>query len=164
MQFLIGSWDLVSSYVQRSDGSRHHYFGEHPRGRLTYTGDGKVHAILTAESRPNAGQGKPGDAEKIVLYDTSLAYTGTYIVEGSQVTHRIEVSTHEDWVGKDMIRYYTFDGDRLHILTAPALDPKGEETVTYVVEWTRSPIQERSTSPSPALHRVDIAANRPGSW
>lgn len=138
MQALLGSWDLISTYRRREDGTRVLYLGDNPRGRLTYTADGKVHAIMVADGRPKPPDGKLAASDKIRLFESVIAYSGTYEVKDNKVTHRIDLSWNELWSGEDKVRYFELDGDHLHILTALTPDPNDGAMVTYVVEWRRA--------------------------
>lgn len=138
MRALLGSWNLVSTYRRRGDGTRVPYLGENPRGRLTYTGDGRVHAIMVADDRPKPLNRKLSDSDKVRLFESCIAYSGTYVVEGNQVTHRIDLSCNELWSGEEKVRHFELSGDSLHILTEPTPDPSDGAPVVYVVEWQRA--------------------------
>jgi hypothetical protein len=137
MMDLVGSWELDSLYRQRSDGSREMLYGERPAGRLTYTADGVVHAILVSEDRPRPPSAEIPDADKVSLFQTVVAYSGTYRLEGDQVIHTVDVSWNQNWTGTDLVRFYEFRNGVLRILTAPMTDPLDGSTNTYVLEWRK---------------------------
>jgi hypothetical protein len=136
MQSLLGSWKLVALYRKKETGERVTYMGERPSGRITYTEDGRMHAIVVADSRPRP-EARPSESDKARLFETTVAYSGTYRVEGATVTHSVDVSWNEQWTGHDQVRYFDLAGDQLTISTGPIPDPVDGETSTYIIEWRR---------------------------
>jgi Lipocalin-like domain len=47
---LIGTWKLNSYVMTTTTGERSTPFGEHPSGYLSYSSDGRMHAIGTART------------------------------------------------------------------------------------------------------------------
>lgn len=135
---LIGSWDLVHWYREREDGTREKNGGEHPRGRLTYTEDGFVHAILISDGRPHPDNVEISDSDKIQLFKTVMAYSGTYRLENNKVVHAVDLSWNELWSGTLLIRYVELEGDWLRVKTSPVRDLYDGTVNIYVVEWVRS--------------------------
>ena len=76
----------------------------------------------------------PTDDEKIALFDTMFAYSGTYSVEPDRVVHRVDMSWNEAWSGTEQVRFCTIEGNILTYTTAPARNPlRGEEVVHEVI-------------------------------
>jgi hypothetical protein len=48
---LVGTWKLKSYVWTTTEGKTSSPFGEHPTGYLSYSADGRMHAIGTAEGR-----------------------------------------------------------------------------------------------------------------
>jgi hypothetical protein len=134
---LVGSWELDSLYRQRSDGSRDMAYGAKPKGRLSYTADGVVHAILMAEERPEPASLDISDSDKISLFQTMVAYTGRYRQEGDKVIHTVELSWNQVWEKTELVRFFEVTGDMLRILTAPAIDTLDGSNSIFVLEWRR---------------------------
>jgi len=137
MNSVVGSWELVAIYRQGHDGSRNMLYGENPHGRLTYTADGIVHAILVGDDRTRHSSMDMPDGDKAQLFQTMVAYSGTYVVEGTKVTHCVDVSWNEVWTRTDLVRFFEIDGKNLRIITAPTVDPFDSSINTYVVEWQK---------------------------
>ena len=138
MQSLIGSWNLVGWYREGKDGIRLPNGGQNPRGRLTYTEDGYMHAILVSDGRPEMDGGSVSRDNKVRLFETIMAYSGTYRIEGNRIVHSVDLSWNEVWSGTDKIRFFTLEGNRLTVATAPVQDLYDGSTNVYVVEWMRS--------------------------
>lgn len=138
MESLVGSWDLIGTYRQRGDGGCDYYLGRNPRGRLTYTNEGFMHAIMISDTRPQPTSSQLSTSEKVEMFDTLIAYSGTYRVEDRKVTHHVDAAWNEAWIGRDKVRFFELNEGRLAILTEPTPDPKDGSSVVYVVEWQRS--------------------------
>lgn len=107
-------------------------------GYITYTGDGRVSAILRHGGRKPLTTGDRISAsveERAEAFATLFAYAGSYEVSGDKVIHHVEIASVENWVNTDLIRVVRFDGDRI-ILTTPPLSVGGRVQTTELV-WER---------------------------
>ena len=75
--------------------------------------------VITAEGR------KPPvtDQDRAGLFNTLVAYTGVYRVEGDKWITTVDVSANPAWVGTDQTRSFRITGTRLQELTAWAARP-----------------------------------------
>ena len=109
---LIGTWHLVEWIAG----------DEHPRGgdavgRLLYSGDGFMAAFLARADG----------------FTDALAYSGTWELRGrEEVVHHVSVSTRRSFVGADLVRTVSWEGDDL-VLTTPPRDG-----VANVLRWQRA--------------------------
>ena len=138
---LVGSWDLVSLESRSADGEVHKPFGETPRGRITYTADGRMSAQVMHSERPPFASGDlygGSEAERAAAYAGYVAYYGSYRVDAAvgAVYHRIAGSLFPNWIGSEQERFYRLDGDRLILSTRP-FSSQGEEVTAHVV-WQRA--------------------------
>ncbi len=132
---------MQSWQVTTSDGHQHLPYGESPQGSLVYTADGTVAVHMMVPDRQpldldsrliarcrRIGTGTqaddPDDPElseaKRRLFASAItfqAYSGSYVVEGDTVTHKVRLALWPEWVGTDLVRTFSFDGDEL-ILSA----------------------------------------------
>ena len=85
---LIGTWKLLSHQMIVENGEPISFFGQHPRGYLVLTPEGRMIGILTSDSR------KPGleDAARAELHRSMIAYSGRYRVESDQFVTTVDVS------------------------------------------------------------------------
>jgi hypothetical protein len=89
---LVGAWNLVE-WTPRGDAV----------GRLIYSDDGFMSAFLAA---PDG-------------FSNALAYSGTWELRGGdEVVHHVSLATRESFVGKDLERAVSWEGDDL-VLTTP---------------------------------------------
>jgi hypothetical protein len=134
---LAGVWRLktfVSEDVQ--SGERKTVFGRRPNGCLVLTPSGRLFAILTARRR--VATAPLTDADRIAAYDSIIAYSGTYHVEGTTFTTTVDIAWNEGWVGTDQVRHYRIEGNTLYIETLPAPNvDHGGRTMRFLLSWQR---------------------------
>ena len=105
---LIGSWKQISSEKSLPDGS---IVQLDEVGLLTYDASGHMSGQAMRRSEPS--QKVPSDSTyQSNGYD---AYFGTFAVDEEKhtVTHHVQGGVAHQLVGKDLVRSYSFDGDRL---------------------------------------------------
>jgi hypothetical protein len=133
---LIGSWRLVSFELEGTDGSINHPYGEELVGYLFYNEDGYMSSAFMSADRANAQGSDLSEAGRSNTYDQFMAYCGGYSVEGDKIRHRVEVSSLAVWNGTIQERWFTLDGERLELLTAPL--SVGSEAPVGRLVWERS--------------------------
>jgi hypothetical protein len=100
---LVGAWRLVEWTASNGEKVRHPS-GEDAVGRIIYSDDGFMSAFLAAAD---------GSAD-------ALAYSGTWEMLGSdEVVHRVSLATVASFVGTDLVRSVSWDGDDLVLTTPP---------------------------------------------
>jgi hypothetical protein len=93
----------VSASSTTSKGERNEApYGVDPAGFLTYAEDGRVTSLISYGGRKPLSIAATTE-EQAEAFNTFLAYTGRYTVNGDKVTHHIEVSSIQNYVGKDLI-------------------------------------------------------------
>ena len=128
---LIGTWDLVSVEARWPDGHVTAPWGTKPPGRLTYSKDGQMSALLMHEERNQA-------AHNVVakeLQNEAAGYFGTYNVDTARhvVSHHVEATLRSAESGT-IDRTYEFKNGNLY-LTARAI--RNNLPVTYILIWKR---------------------------
>ena len=141
---LLGTWKM-KSFVREvtATGEKYNILGEHPTGYLSYSADGRMYAIATADNRIKPLDANATDEERVKLHRTMMAYAGTYTLEGDKVIHHVDVSFNETWTGTDEVRFYKVEGNTLTITGAPNKSPvDGREGRGIVVfEKVKAPTQ-----------------------
>jgi hypothetical protein len=136
---LVGMWKLVSASSTASTGERSETpYGPSPVGFLTYTGDGRVTALISYGGRKPLSIGGGVLAlqeEQAEAFKTFFAYAGRYTLSVDKVTHHIEISSIQNYVGKDLVRSVKFQGDQIILVTPPALVNGKIQTVELI--WQR---------------------------
>jgi hypothetical protein len=135
---LVGTWKLVSASSTTSTGERSESpYGAQPAGFLTYTGDGRVSALISYDGRKSLSFGGGSPEEQAEAFKTFLAYAGTYRLDGDKVTHHVEVSSIQNYVDKDLVRSVKFKDDQIILLTPPTRMNGKMQTIELV--WQRLP-------------------------
>lgn len=132
---LIGSWRLDSFELQSATGEISHPYGRELTGYLFYNQDGYMSAAFMNAERGRKADGDLSQAAQTNTYDQFMAYTGPFEVNGDKVTHRVEVSSLEAFIGSVQERWFKVDGDRLELLTAPLR--VGSDTPVGRLVWHR---------------------------
>jgi hypothetical protein len=122
--------------------------GQNPRGTIVYTPE-RVVFLIVKNSRARPEQLPPSDEEKIALFDTMFAYSGSYTVESDQdrVVHHVDLSWNEAWSGMDQVRFCKVDKQTLTYSSTPAKNPFDGREVVHEVTYERevgAPIKERA--------------------
>ena len=132
---LIGTWKMVQWQREIvATGERVDALGADPVGYLSYGEDGRMSAIVVTKDRQPPSDAVPTDDEKLRLFDSMLAYAGTFTVLDDKVVHHVDASWNERWTGTDQVRFYKLDGDTLTVDGAPASDPHtGEEVIHRIL-------------------------------
>ena len=118
---LVGSWQLVSaSSVSRSGERNETPYGIAPVGILIYASNRRVTSLISYGGRKPLSM-KATPEEQVEAFNTFLAYTGRYSVDGDKIIHHIEISSVQNYVGKDLVRTMKLDANRLILNTPPTM-------------------------------------------
>jgi hypothetical protein len=134
---LVGMWRLVSFDVEaQATGKRKPAFGNAPKGRLVLLANGFMMLFITAEGRRSAKT----DEEKIDGFNTMIAYSGKYSVEGENFITDVDLAWQEAWTGAKQTRTYRFIGPRAQFTSswAPSLFD-ADKIVRGILEFEREP-------------------------
>ena len=94
--------------------------------------------VLTRSPRPKPENlDKMTDQDRLGLFRTMTAYSGTYKFDGKTVEHSIDISWNEYWTGAKQVRTVERDGDRITLTTPPfPFHTDGRMSVNMLV-WER---------------------------
>ncbi len=138
---LVGTWKLVSASSTTSAGEPSKApYGPSPVGFLSYTEDGRVSVLISYDGRKPLSVGGAALAlqeEQAEAFKTFLAYAGRYTFSGDKVTHHIEISSIQNYVGKDLVRGIKFQSDQIALVTPPT--PVNGKMQTVELIWQRLP-------------------------
>lgn len=139
---LVGMWKLVSASSTTSKGERSETpYGSNPAGFLSYTGDGRVTALISYGGRKPlsvCGSTPATLEEQAEAFKTFFAYAGRYKLNGDKVTHHIEISSIQNYVDRDLVRTIKFQGDQIILVTPPTSVNGQIQTVELI--WQRLPV------------------------
>ena len=134
---IVGTWELVSVERRAGDGTITHPLGDAPVGRLTYTDEGYMQAILMPGDRAafESGDiyGTPEERQRGA--ENFVAYAGRYEQRGNSVFHYPDASYFPNWVGQELSRTIDRNGDRMTLATEP--EKAGGDDSAAVLVWQR---------------------------
>ena len=90
--------------------------------------------IITGEGRkaPNT------DQDRANLFDSMSAYTGIYRLEGDKWITKVDVAWAPTRLGTEQVRFFRFDGDRLHVISVWVPPPSGTGGMgRVIITWER---------------------------
>jgi len=113
---LVGTWKLTGWTLRVvGETTDKEPFGPNPKGRLVMTPDGYWIVIITGANRYPARTAE----EKVALFDSVLAYSGKYTIEGDKITIQVDMSGNEVFTGPNQTqtRFFRIDGRQLIVRT-----------------------------------------------
>lgn len=117
---LVGLWRLVSFRREyQATGEREYPMGNFPAGYIHFSPEGRMTVVITGEGR----KAPTADQDRVGLFNTLVAYTGPYRVDGAKWITTVEVSANPARVGTEQTRSFQVSGDRLQEMTAWAARP-----------------------------------------
>jgi Lipocalin-like domain len=131
---LVGTWKLAAWQVQYFGEEPKEPFGAHPKGRLIVAPDGYWTVLISKADRKPA----TNNAERAALLRSMVGYTGKFTVEGDKITSTVDISWNEANSGRNQIRYFKMEGDKLVIRSpeqSSVLVPG--KRVTTTLTWER---------------------------
>ncbi len=117
-QSLVGTWKLTAYEDHLADGSIEYPYGGKPVGLLIYDATGHMAIQIMKMPHPKVASGdeeKVAPEEKRALFDSYIAYFGTYVVDWAKktVTHKVAGDLYDVYVGTSQDRPFQLNGDRL---------------------------------------------------
>ena len=111
--WVVGTWMLVEA-IQTETGKP--YMGTQPLGQLIFESDGRFSNILLRSDLPkfkqnNRNEGSPDENAAVV--HGSIAYFGTYVLDGATLKMHVDASTFPNWTGTDQARTVHQTGNQL---------------------------------------------------
>jgi len=97
-----------------------------------------VTALISYDGRKSLSIGGGTLEEQAEAFKTFLAYAGRYTFNGEQVTHHVEISSIQNYVDRDLVRYVKFQGDQIILVTPPTRINGKLQTVELI--WQRIPV------------------------
>ena len=110
-------WELATGFIRAGVSIR-------GRTRIPHgEGSDGLHTLPSRRTHGSAdhGRGAKGPAteqDRAGLFNTLVAYTGAYRVEGDKWITTVDVSANPGWVGTDQTRSFRITGNRLQEVTA----------------------------------------------
>ncbi len=130
-QDLVGAWELMRWTSLRNGETDGYPMGEDARGQVIYSADGRMSGFLMRNDFKESARGTPA------LHNTSLAYGGTYHIEGDKVVHDVIYATIPHWINSPLKRVMDVqDNGDLILRTEPDVSSKGN-SYEHHLQWRR---------------------------
>ncbi|WP_162651181.1 lipocalin-like domain-containing protein [Lentilitoribacter sp. Alg239-R112] len=120
---ILGTWNLVKWVNELDDGTEIFPFGEDAKGYIHYAKNGHLFVHIMMSNRANYIGSDPFSGsidEDSAAIKSQITYAGTYEFVNSKLVHHVTMSSFPNWVGKDQVRDFAFDGEHLHLSAAGA--------------------------------------------
>jgi Lipocalin-like domain len=122
---IVGTWSVVS-LVQ--DSTPEHPFGEQPNGEVIWTQEGAVFVFIASRDR---GKSTALASQPV---GPSVAYYGTYSLDGNNLTNHVKGSTYPNFESTDQKGTITVSGDHAKLVRTIT---GGSQPYTVTLELTR---------------------------
>ena len=134
---LLGTYSLVSTSQKVVETGQVETF-TNERGFITYGSDGRMSVIIVRGDRPKPESiAKLTDPQRLELFRTLTAFSGTYNFDGKTVEHQIDIAWNEVWAGTKQVRTVTIDGDRISLTTPAIPRPQDGKVSVNTLVWEK---------------------------
>jgi Lipocalin-like domain len=90
---IVGLWKLTSNVTKFvATGEMRPISGEHPIGYQLFTKGGHMIYVQNSENRKRPASATATDAERVALFNSMVAYAGTYKLDGPKVLIHMEAN------------------------------------------------------------------------
>jgi hypothetical protein len=131
---LVGLWRLVSFEREyQGTGDREYPMGATPTGYILFQPEGRMWVVITGAWR----KAPTTDQDRVGLFNSLVAYTGPYRVDGDTWITTVEVSMNPAWVGTEQARTFQISSDRLQE-TSPWVARPDNRMARAVITYERA--------------------------
>lgn len=131
---IVGTWRLVSFEREyQATAEREYPRGKTATGYILFLPEGRMAVVITDEGR----KAPATDQDRAGLFNSLVAYTGGYSVDGDKWITKVDVSANPAMVGTEQPRSFRVTGDRLQEITAWAARPD-KQMARLVITYERA--------------------------
>jgi hypothetical protein len=136
---IVGVWKLKSQVRKEvMTGKTTNTFGERPTGHIIYTRGGHFSFVVLAGNRKAPAGPDPTDAERVDLFKTMVAASGTYTIQGNEVVLNVETSWNQSWTGTRRPSQAEIIGNTLTLTTGPVKAAADGVEILSITTWDRA--------------------------
>ena len=119
-QTIVGAWKLVSLETKEvQSGKVSRPMGDKVTGAFVFTKGGHFSGIVVRGDRKAPEGPNATEAERVALFNSLVAYHGTYRTDGNKLIMKIENSHIQSWNGTERVLSVEISGTRLTGRSAP---------------------------------------------
>ena len=134
---IVGTYKLVSEQRRIVDTGEI-VPGSGSQGFISDDKSGRMLVVLIRSPRPHLENlEKMTDRDRIELFRTTTAYSGTYKFDGKIVEHSIDISWNEYWTGTKQVRMVERNGDLITLTTPPFPFHTDGKTSVNMLTWEK---------------------------
>jgi hypothetical protein len=134
---VLGTWKMLTWQREvLATGETVDALGPDPVGYFSYGADGRMMALVVRADRA-VPSGLPTKGQKAELYDSMLAYAGTWTIDEEKLVYRIDISWNQVWTGTEQIRVHSMEGDKLVLTDPPSRNPHDGREVVPRIAWRK---------------------------
>ncbi len=133
-----GTWRLLAVEAWVDGKLADPYFnGRNPNGLIHYMPGQRMSVLIANDGRRKlSGDRYHSPLEELAEAGaTFTGYAGPYTREGDKLVHHLEVSSFENDVGADYVRYIEVDGEDIWLVSPKVMNQGKERWVR--LKWTR---------------------------
>jgi hypothetical protein len=135
---IVGVWKVVSIETREvQSGKITHPLGDPLTGTFTFTQGGNFSGMVFRADRKPPATSNATEAERVALFNSLIAYNGTYHIEGDKLVMKIENSHIQSWNGTERNLTAEINGRRLTGRSAPLKASSTGLDVVAQVAWER---------------------------
>lgn len=108
---VIGAWALESFVIENPEGESRNW-GTNTSGLLIYTESGHMSVSI------NKNVENKSTVEAQNFFDSILFYSGTFVIDGTTIIHKVSQASNPSRIGKELRRSATLEGSLL-LLVSP---------------------------------------------
>ena len=117
---IVGVWKVVSIETREvQSGKITRPLGDQLTGTFTFTRGGNFSGMVFRADRKPPVAPNATEAERVALFNSLVAYNGTYQTEGDKLVMKIESSHIQAWNGTERVLAIQISGRRLTGRSAP---------------------------------------------
>jgi hypothetical protein len=119
-QAIVGAWKLVSLETREvQSGKVSRPMGDQVTGGFVFTKGGHFSGMVFRGDRKAPAGPNATEAERLALFNSLVAYHGTYRTEGNRLIMKIENSHIQSWNGTERVLTIEMNGSHLTGRSAP---------------------------------------------
>ena len=117
---IVGVWKVVSIETKETQsGNVTRPLGDSLAGTFTFTRGGNFAGMVFRTDRKAPAAANATEAERVALFNSLVAYNGTYRIDGDKLVMKIDNSHIQSWNGTNRTLTIEINGKRLLGRSAP---------------------------------------------